>query len=65
MLPVNANNEPDFDWMESFMKTKYNEAIKNTKMFQKIRSYLLKILIGLLSLQMIQQIFIAAKIGLN
>ncbi|WP_198549536.1 restriction endonuclease subunit S [Macrococcoides caseolyticum] len=35
MLPVNANNEPDFDWMESFMKTKYNEAIKNTKMFQK------------------------------
>lgn len=35
MLPVNQNNEPDFDWMESFIKTKYNKKLNESKIFRK------------------------------
>lgn len=35
MLPVNDNDEPDFDWMESFIKKRYDIALKKTNLFKK------------------------------
>lgn len=35
MLPITDSGEPDFDWMELYIKAKYNKKLNESKIFRK------------------------------